>query len=169
MFQDRYFVPKSTDTYADVLTAWGLATVLSGVLSQAGVKKSNQVVISDCGAAFCVELPVALEEAWVNAAQREQLTYFILDAAEKTLVKKFETAAKKSKALESANEKNKAAKNREYQSAKSEADLWEQFIINARNSASSRIVDLNLERERSNKRKEWTELNDSRTNDPLLQ
>ncbi len=88
MFQDKYFVPKSTDTYADVLTAWGLATVLSGVLFQAGVKKSNQVVVSERDTSFCVELPIALEEAWVNAAARDYLTFYLAKDANAAADKK---------------------------------------------------------------------------------
>lgn len=83
MFQDRYFVPKSTDTYADALTAWGLAAVLSDVLAQAEQPRANRVTVAEEASAFIVELPVALRPEWVESAQKTHLTYFIArDAAQ---------------------------------------------------------------------------------------
>jgi hypothetical protein len=82
MFQDRYFVPKSTDTYADALTAWGLAAVLEDVLRQAGQPRANRVIISEEPAAFIVELPAVLQASWIDATKKTRLTYFIAkDAA----------------------------------------------------------------------------------------
>jgi len=77
MFQQQYYVPKSTDTYADSMVAWGFATVLEDVLNQADQPNANRITLSDGLSCYIVELPVPLREEWINKAVKTPLTYFI--------------------------------------------------------------------------------------------
>ena len=77
MFQERYFVPKSTDTYADCLMAWGLAEVLQQVLKDADVPRANRVTVIDEGTHFVVQLPQPLQREWVEQSPKPYRTYFI--------------------------------------------------------------------------------------------
>ena len=59
MFQDSYFVDKTTDTFADTLLAYGLASLLDNLLSD---NFSQAIVrIRDAGSAFVIalEFPIA--------------------------------------------------------------------------------------------------------------
>ena len=65
MHQDTYFVPKRTGTYADVLEAYGLATLLDRLASQArGGFARPRVTIVDAGPYYEIRLsePVRAEE-----------------------------------------------------------------------------------------------------------
>ena len=65
MHQDTYFVPKRTGTYADVLEAYGLATLLDRLASQArGGFARPRITIVDAGPYYEIRLsePVRAEE-----------------------------------------------------------------------------------------------------------
>ena len=54
MFQDSYFVDKSTDTFADTLLAYGLASLLNDLLFDNYTQST--IRIRDAGSAFVVAL-----------------------------------------------------------------------------------------------------------------
>ena len=72
MYQQTYFVDKQTGTFADVCSAYGLATILDGFLRRVlGEHGSRTVRILDRGTTFAIELTPALQEEWV-----EKLKFF---------------------------------------------------------------------------------------------
>lgn len=83
MYQDRYYVPKSTETHADCLMAWGLAKVLSHLLIEAGQPNADKVTVCEEAAYFVVELPYPFRREWLEQSQKPQLTYFVVTRAEK--------------------------------------------------------------------------------------
>lgn len=68
MFQNSYFVDKTTDTFADTLLAYGLASLLDRLLSD-NVSEAT-VRIRDAGSAFIVALDQPIEEGF------EQVDWF---------------------------------------------------------------------------------------------
>jgi hypothetical protein len=67
MYQKIYFMPKSTGTFADALAAFGLATVLGGVVEQMSKHWSGESVkIRDMGPYYEVELPTELRADWID-------------------------------------------------------------------------------------------------------
>ena len=57
MYQQTYFVDKQTGTFADVCSAYGLATILDGFLRRVlGEHGSRTVRILDRGTTFAIEL-----------------------------------------------------------------------------------------------------------------
>ena len=67
MYQQTYFVDKQTGTFADVCSAFGLATVLDACLRRAlGEHGSCTVRILDKGTTYVIELTPALREEWVE-------------------------------------------------------------------------------------------------------
>jgi hypothetical protein len=67
MYQQTYFVSKSTGTFADVLAAYGLAAVLNEVLRQArGEFGHRRVWLRDAGPYYAVELSEPLRAEWVR-------------------------------------------------------------------------------------------------------
>jgi len=83
IFTDSYRVPKSSDTYADALTAWGLATVLAHVLHEADVASYDQIAVEDEGAYFLVRTPQPLREEWLGKIQPFEFTFFLAQSREK--------------------------------------------------------------------------------------
>lgn len=76
MYSDTYYVDKRTGTFADVLLAYGLATLLDSVLSQY-VGDARWVRIRDAGPYYNVLLSHSLREGWVNAAKLQSLAPYI--------------------------------------------------------------------------------------------
>lgn len=68
MFQDSYFIDKTTGTFADTLLAYGLASLLDRLLSD-NVSEAT-VRIRDAGSAFIVALDQPIEEGF------EQVDWF---------------------------------------------------------------------------------------------
>ena len=67
MYQQTYFVDKQTGTFADVCSAYGLATILDGFLRRVlGEHGSRTVRILDRGTTFAIELSPALQEEWIE-------------------------------------------------------------------------------------------------------
>lgn len=67
MYQDTYFVPKRTGTYADVLTAYGLATLIDRIFQYAqGPQGHWRIEIADDGSHYLIRLSERLREEWVN-------------------------------------------------------------------------------------------------------
>ena len=67
MYQQTYFVDKQTGTFADVCSAYGLATILDRLLQRVpGEYESHTVKISDRGTTYAIELTPALQEKWVE-------------------------------------------------------------------------------------------------------
>ncbi|MDE0041788.1 MAG: hypothetical protein OXT74_07115 [Candidatus Poribacteria bacterium] len=67
MYQQTYFVDKQTGTFADVCSAFGVATILDECLRRAlGEHSSRTVRILDQGTAYVIELTPALQEEWVE-------------------------------------------------------------------------------------------------------
>ena len=67
MFQDTYYVPKQTGTYADVLMAYGLAVLLDRLAEQA--KKAwakPRIEIVDVGSHYLVSLSEPVQEEWIR-------------------------------------------------------------------------------------------------------
>ncbi|MBI1878238.1 MAG: hypothetical protein HYR94_08435, partial [Chloroflexi bacterium] len=58
MYQQTYFVDKSTHTFADVLAAFGLATLLSRIVEDAG--EEIDVRIRDDGSYYAIALDRSL-------------------------------------------------------------------------------------------------------------
>jgi hypothetical protein len=70
MYQSSYYVNKQTGTFADTLAAYGLATLLNGVLeSGVGPQGGKEVRLYDRGPYYEVRLSPALREDWVNACR----------------------------------------------------------------------------------------------------
>lgn len=62
MFQDSYFVDKTTDTFADTLLAYGFASLLDGLLSD-NLSEAT-VRIRDAGSSFVLALDQPIEEGF---------------------------------------------------------------------------------------------------------
>lgn len=66
MYQDTYFVPKRTGTYADVLLAYGLATLLDRLAGQARGKFARpRITLIDAGPYYQVRLSEPVREEGV--------------------------------------------------------------------------------------------------------
>lgn len=66
MYQDTYFVPKRTSTYADVFLAYGLATILDRLAGQAkGESNRPRIDIADAGPYYQVRLSEPVQEEWI--------------------------------------------------------------------------------------------------------
>lgn len=68
MYQDTYtyFVPKRTGTYADVLLAYGLATLLDRLAGQAkGVFATPRITIADAGSHYEIHLGEPVQAEWI--------------------------------------------------------------------------------------------------------
>ena len=67
MYQQTYFVDKQMGTFADVCSAYGLATVLDELLRQTlDEHRSRTVRILDWGTTYAIELTPALQAEWVK-------------------------------------------------------------------------------------------------------
>ena len=69
MYQEAYYIDKSSQTFADVLTAYGLAILLNRVTQEAD--QEIDIHIRDDGSTYAIALDKPLEAAWV-----EQCRYF---------------------------------------------------------------------------------------------
>lgn len=78
MYQQTYYVDKRTNTFADVLVAYGLATILDEVIARSrGRDTSRRVWIRDAGPYYTVELPEPIQEAWVRSCPPFVLAPFV--------------------------------------------------------------------------------------------
>ncbi len=77
MFQDTYYVDKSSGTFADALEAFGAATVLREIVRHAQ-GPASEVRLLDLGAAYAVRLPTAMHEAWLETCPPASLAPFLL-------------------------------------------------------------------------------------------
>jgi hypothetical protein len=68
MYQQIYYIDKSTDTFADPLAAYGLATILKNLMPE---EAEADIRIKDNGPYYSIELEEPLQPEWV-----EQATYF---------------------------------------------------------------------------------------------
>lgn len=67
MYQDTYYVPKRTGTYADALLAYGLATILDRLAGQAkGEFAKPRIEIADAGPYYQIHLSEPVREEWVG-------------------------------------------------------------------------------------------------------
>jgi len=67
MYQDTYYVPKRTGTYADVLTAYGLATLLDHLFRQVKSPYDTwRIEIADAGPHYLIRLSEPLREEWIQ-------------------------------------------------------------------------------------------------------
>ena len=67
MYQQTYFVDKQTGTFADVCSAYGLASILDELLRRAlGEHGARTVRILDRGTTYAIELTPALQAEWVE-------------------------------------------------------------------------------------------------------
>ncbi len=65
MYQQRYFVPKSTGTLADSLLAFGVAATIADIVEQNTGRE--KVVIQDTGSCYLIDAGVPLQEVWVES------------------------------------------------------------------------------------------------------
>lgn len=66
MYQDTYFIPKRTGTYADVFLAYGLATLLDRLAGQAeGEFARPRITIADAGPHYEIRLSKPVRAEWV--------------------------------------------------------------------------------------------------------
>ena len=73
MYQDHYFVSKSSGTYADTLAAYGLAAVLVEILGRTrGRERRFDVTLSDAGPYY----QISLEGGPLTEAEIEKCQYF---------------------------------------------------------------------------------------------
>ncbi len=77
MFQDTYYVDKSSGTFADALEAFGAATVLREILRHARDAEA-EVRLLDAGSAYALRLPTPLQEAWIEACPPVSPAPFLL-------------------------------------------------------------------------------------------
>ena len=69
MYQPTYFVDKQTGTFADVCSAYGLATILDLILQDVpDVCDSRVIRLVDQGATYAIQLSPALQEEWIENA-----------------------------------------------------------------------------------------------------
>ena len=67
MFQQTYFVDKQTGTFADVCSAYGLATILDQLLQHVlSAHDSRTVKILDRGTTYAIEITPAVQEGWIE-------------------------------------------------------------------------------------------------------
>jgi hypothetical protein len=66
MYQDTYYAPKRTGTYADALLAYGLATILDRLAGQAkGEPAKPRIEMVDVGAYYRIHLDEPVRENWI--------------------------------------------------------------------------------------------------------
>ncbi|MGC8947289.1 MAG: hypothetical protein ACP5N6_14165 [Anaerolineae bacterium] len=66
MYQNTYFVPKRTGTYADVLLAYGLATILDHLAAQAKSGYARpRITLVDAGPYYEIRLSEPVREEWI--------------------------------------------------------------------------------------------------------
>lgn len=67
MYQDKYYVPKASGTYADVLMAYGLATLIDRIFQYAkGQWETWRIEIADEGSHYTICLSEPLQQQWVE-------------------------------------------------------------------------------------------------------
>ena len=66
MYQDKYYVPKRTGTFADILVAYGLAKVLERLIP---VDYPRKIHIKDEGPYYVLELAQPIRQEWVENAK----------------------------------------------------------------------------------------------------
>lgn len=76
MYQDIYYVPKRTGTFADVFLAYGLATLLDSILAYF-VERGHWVRLRDHGLYYAAELSHPLREEWMDKAPFQALAHYI--------------------------------------------------------------------------------------------
>lgn len=79
MYQSTYFVEKSSQTFADNLAAFGLASVLNRIANDRA-----QIRLEDAGSAFAVVCEPELREEWVNEARFFPGAPFLITVDNKT-------------------------------------------------------------------------------------
>src|SRR5437016_1568660 len=79
MYQQEYYVPKSSGTLSDALLAYGLAVVLQQLLPNNRKHRAGSVRIEDRESHYVVVLPQVLQEQWLeeNADGLKGLAYAI--------------------------------------------------------------------------------------------
>jgi len=84
MYQSSYYVNKQTGTFADTLAAYGLATLLDGVLeSGVGPQSGKEVRLYDRGPYYEVKVSPDLQEQWVGTCRYFAPASYILTAKNK--------------------------------------------------------------------------------------
>jgi hypothetical protein len=84
MYQSSYYVNKQTGTFADTLAAYGLATLLDGVLEGGvGPQGGKEARLYDRGPYYEVRLSPALQEQWVSSCRYFAPASYILTAKNK--------------------------------------------------------------------------------------
>jgi hypothetical protein len=78
MYQQTYYVDKSTYTFADVLAAYGLGRLLSRIIED--TEEDVEVRIRDDGSYYAISLNRPLEKAWVARCRYFNEVPFILTA-----------------------------------------------------------------------------------------
>lgn len=71
MFQQTYFVPRSTGTLTDSLLAYGLAVLLRALIQHSPGRRPHSecpVRIEDAGATFTIHLPEVIREEWLASS-----------------------------------------------------------------------------------------------------
>src|SRR6266699_3243315 len=66
MYQQYYYVPKSSGTLSDALLAYGLAVVLRQLLPGTRKHRPGPVRIEDRGTHYVICLPQAIQEQWLE-------------------------------------------------------------------------------------------------------
>lgn len=66
MYQQDYYVPKSSGTLTDALLAYGLAVVLRQLLPGTRRHRPGSVRIEDKGTHYVICLPQAIQEQWLE-------------------------------------------------------------------------------------------------------
>jgi len=77
MAGNTLYVPKTTDTYADALMAWGLAVVLEDALEQAGIRNHDEIVVEDGDTHYVICLPQAFRREWLCRLKARRFTYYL--------------------------------------------------------------------------------------------
>jgi hypothetical protein len=67
IYQSAYYVDKSTHTFADVLTAYGLAYIIDKIVRSAGQKIG--IHVQDDGPYYTIALNKPLQQEWVEKCQ----------------------------------------------------------------------------------------------------
>lgn len=81
MYQQSYFVPKTTGTLTDTLLAFGAATLIHHFIQSQVLE--DKVILRDAGSYFIIDTGVPAQEEWLTENWGPQLFDFVVNAKNK--------------------------------------------------------------------------------------
>ncbi|MDE0078641.1 MAG: hypothetical protein OXI80_12250 [Caldilineaceae bacterium] len=81
MYQQQYYVPKTTGTLTDTLLAFGAATLFHQYMQPH--LQEEEVILKDGGSYFLIDVGVPVREEWLADSWKQQMLRFVVNAKNK--------------------------------------------------------------------------------------